>query len=144
MRYLLLPLATLAVCALALQATDDAKILKSAGLSDDGEKLVEYFRRRVVSEADRTAITQLIRKLGADQFAERERASEELFNWKFAAVNQLREALRDKDVEIAKRAEACLKRIEKVSGHELSAAAVRAIVVKKPDGAVEALLAFLP
>jgi hypothetical protein len=123
---------------------DDAKTLQKAGIGDDDAKLVEYFRRRVVSDADRDKIRQLIRGLGHESFPERERATAEVVRYGLPAAGLLREATHDKDVEIARRAETCLKQIEKVPGAELSAAAARAVAKKKPDGAVDVLLAFLP
>jgi hypothetical protein len=134
--------------AMLLQAAppeqSDAKLLQTAGLGDDGSKLVEYFRRRVVSDADRVKIRELIRALGHEAYPEREKASAEIIKWGLPAVGPLREATNDKDVEIVRRAESCLKQIEKVPGAELSAAAARAIAKKKPDGAADALLTFLP
>jgi outer membrane protein assembly factor BamB len=123
---------------------DDAKTLKKAGIGDDDAKLVEYFRRRVVSDTDREKIRKLIRGLGHPSFVERERNSAELIKCGLSAAGLLREATHDKDVEIARRAEACLKEIEKVPGADLSAAAARAIARKRPEGAAEVLLAFLP
>lgn len=123
---------------------DDAKILRAAGIDDDGAKMVEYFHRRVVTDDDRAKIRTTIRALGHESFAERERASTELVRWGLAAVGPLRDALRDKDIEVVRRAEACLKQIERVPGAELSAAIARSIAKKKPDGATVALLTYLP
>ncbi len=136
----------LAVGACWAQSSDvnDAKILQTAGLSDDGPKLIEYLRRRVVTDTDRLKIDELIKQLGHDSFTERERASAAIIQWGLPAVGVLRQAMSHSDVEIARRAESCLKQIEKVPGSELSAAIARAIAKKKPDGAVGALLTFLP
>ncbi len=136
----------LAAAACLAQSSDvnDAKVLRAAGLSDDGPKLIEYLRRRIVTEADRVKIDELVKQLGHDSFTERERASAAIIQWGLPAVGVLRQAMSNSDVEIARRAETCLKHIEKVPGSELSAAIARAIAKKKPEGAVGALLTFLP
>lgn len=136
----------LVVAACLAQSSDkaDLKVLQTAGLGDDGPKLVEYFRRRIVTDADRAKIDELVTRLGHDSFVEREKASAELMQWGLPAVSVLRQAMSHKDVEIARRAETCLKKIELVPGADLTIAAARAIAKKKPEGAAAALLTFLP
>src|SRR5438128_2544271 len=60
------------------------------------------------------------------------------------AVGLLRQAERDPDVEIVRRAERCLQRIEKVPSTALSAAAARLVARRPPEGAAEVLLNYLP
>jgi hypothetical protein len=122
----------------------DEATLKAARLGSDGPSLLGYFRQRTVGEADRARIVSLIRQLGDPAFAVREKASAELEAVGLPAVGLLRQAERDPDVEIVRRAERCLQRIEKVPSTALSAAAARLVARRPPDGAADVLLNYLP
>src|SRR5437763_1722749 len=117
---------------------------RGAQVGTDGPALLGYFRRRTVGEAERQRLEQLIRQLGDDAFAARERAADELVRAGLPAVGLLRQAQADADVEVARRAERCLQRIEKVPSTSLSADAARMVAVRKPPGAVAVLLNYLP
>src|SRR5262249_34969533 len=86
----------------------------------------------------------LLGKLGSEDFASRETASRELFALGRRSLPQLREAAKEKDAEVSRRAKLLLERIEQEPSHHLPAAAVRLLSVRKPAGSVEALLAYLP
>src|SRR5262249_41370660 len=60
------------------------------------------------------------------------------------AVGLLRQGLNDPDVEIARRCERCLQRIERVPSTKLSAAVARMVAKRRPTGAAAVLLAYLP
>ena len=124
--------------------SSDEQLLKTAQVGTDGPSLLAYFRQRTVGENDRQRIEALIRQLGDPAYAVRERASAELSASGLPAIGPLRQALNDADVEVVRRAERCLERIEKVPSTALSAAAARLIAQRKPAGAVGALLAYLP
>jgi hypothetical protein len=133
-----------AATAVVADPTPDEKLLKTAGVGADGESLLAYLRLRTVSVADRQRIDGLIRQLGDPAFAVRERAMTDLVACGMPAIGPLRQAKDDPDVEIARRAERCLERIERVPSAALSAAVARGISRRKPAGAVEVLLAYLP
>ncbi len=122
----------------------DEKLLRTAQVGLDGPALLAYFRQRTVGEADRQRIERLIRQLGDPAYALRERATAELIACGLPAIGPLRQAQADPDVEIARRADHCLARIERVPSTALSAAAARLIAQKRPAGAVGVLLAYLP
>jgi HEAT repeat protein len=122
----------------------DEQTLREAKVGSDGPALLEFLRRRTLASAQREQILALIHQLGAEEFAEREKASAALVQLGPAAVPLLRQALDDPDAEVGRRAERCLQRIESVAGPTVSAAVVRLVVVRKPAGAAEALLAYLP
>lgn len=122
----------------------DEQLLKSAGLASDGPALVAYFRQRTVGEEDRARILALIKQLGDHRYAIRERATMDLIAVGLPAVGLLRQSSNDADVEIARRAERCLKAIERVPSTALSAAAARLLARAKPAAAAEVLLAYLP
>ncbi len=126
------------------QLAHDEKQLKESGLPTDGPGLLEFFRKRTLSDADRAALQATVRKLGDDAFEVRERAALDLVRAGRPALLVLRPALMNPDAEIANRAGQCIEKIEEQSALALPAAAARLLAVRKPAGAVEVLLAFAP
>src|SRR6516165_12486531 len=122
---------------------DDATILREAGLAVEDKVLLGFLQARTLAETDRTRILALVKKLGDDEFEIRDKASEELESLGAPAVPLLRQALQDPDVEIAHRAERCLRRIEKVAGPAVSCAVLRTLARRKPAQAAETFLAYL-
>lgn len=123
---------------------EDVRTLQAARIQPDGPSAVRYFRLRAVGTADNEEMPALIRKLGDEAYTVRERAVEELISRGVPAIGPLRIAKSNPDVEIARRAERCLKAIESVPAATLSAAAARMIARHNPEGGAEAILAFLP
>jgi HEAT repeat protein len=106
--------------------------------------LMEYFRARTLSDADRDKFEALIRLLGHDSYKVRQKAIRQLVAYRAAAVSLLTQALTSPDAEIRKNAEECLKIINKAPGAPLSATNARLMAYRKPAGALEVLLAYLP
>lgn len=127
-------------------AVADRKALDAASLkADDPTGLLDYLRQRTLSDADRSKIQAVIRRLGADDFEQRLQAAAEVERFGPAAVGPLRSASQnDTDYEIAFQAGECLKRMEKVPHAAVAAAAVRALAKTRPPEAAKVLLAFLP
>jgi HEAT repeat protein len=124
--------------------TMDEQTLRDAKVGSDGPALLEFLRQRTLASAQRENILTLIRRLGDEEWVEREKASVALGRLGPAAVPLLRQALEDPDAEVSRRAERCLQRIETVAGPAVSTAVARLVAVRKPAGAAEALLAYLP
>ncbi len=127
----------------------DLKTLQTAKVPVDGPGLIEFFRAKAKAGADRDKIAALVRQLGDKSFQVRENASQELVGLGEAAVPFLKQALKSSDLEVVRRAERCLQMIQtdparKERENAVLAAAVRLLAAKKPAGATEALLAFLP
>jgi hypothetical protein len=123
----------------------DEEALKRAGLSaTDGPALVKYLKDRSLSDADRGALDQVIRRFGADEYKVRRKASEDILKYGSAAVAPLRAAENDPNPEVAYRASRALKKLQDVPHAAAAAAAVRAVAKLKPSGAAEALVGFLP
>src|SRR5262249_46223025 len=120
------------------------KQLKDAGLPTDGPGLLDFFRKRTLSNADQEKLQTLVRQLGDDTFRAREQATRELVKIGRAALPFLRPALTDPDAEVARRARHCVKAIEDPANAILTAAAVRVLAARRPAGTVEVLLAFAP
>jgi uncharacterized membrane protein (UPF0127 family) len=124
-------------------AADEAT-LKEAHVAADGPSLLDFFRRRTLKSADLARIKELITQLGDDSFEVRQNASAELKKVGPIAVPLLRQASKDSDIEVVRRAEDCLRHIEPASSPAVLAAAVRVLAARKPPEAAEVLLGFLP
>jgi len=123
---------------------EQAKILKEAGIASDGPGLIKYFKTRTPSPGDQARFTELVRALGDKSFAVREKASKELIAIGEPVLPFLKKALRDGDLELTRRAGVCIRAIERVPFSTLTAAAARLLALRRPDGAAEVLLAYLP
>jgi hypothetical protein len=122
----------------------DEELLRSAGLATDGAVLLDFIRKRTPRDADRARIEELVRQLGDDEFAARQKASQALVALGAVARKALQEATRSDDPEVARRARDCLRRLDKVEAPEVLAAAARLLGRRAPAGAVRALLDYLP
>ncbi|MBI1917111.1 MAG: HEAT repeat domain-containing protein [Planctomycetes bacterium] len=126
------------------QPEEDEVTLKEAKLQTDAPALVEFFRKRVLPENDHQRVHTLIRKLGADAFAVREKASTELIAMGPAIAPLLREATASSDPEVLARAREALAAVEKTSTAPLLSAAVRLLAQRKSPEASKVLLDFAP
>jgi hypothetical protein len=125
-------------------AAADEHILRGANLGVDGPALLHLFRQQTLTPADREKMVHLVRQLGARSFRTREKASSDLVALGAAAVPLLRKAAADTDAEVARRAERCLQLIEASTSTRVVTAAARLVAIRKPRGAAEVLLAYLP
>jgi hypothetical protein len=128
----------------AAEVAADEQLLRGAGLAVDGPGLLRFFSRNTPGPDLLDRARALIKRLGDDDFAEREKASEALAALGAPAVPLLREAARSADVEVARRAAAVLEKVERQTNPALPGAAVRLLGHRRPEGAVAALLAFAP
>ncbi len=112
--------------------------------NSDGPALLGQLRRHVLSGKDQARVQALIVKLGDDTFEVRQTASGALTEFGALAVPLLREATRSTDAERARRAETCLQEIADKGGKPLPEPVLRLLSLRKPAGAVEALLDYLP
>jgi hypothetical protein len=122
----------------------DEALLKGAGLGVDGPALLEFFRKRTVNPEDEQRAAELVTRLGDEQYALREKATRDLKALGPAALPALRLAAQATDAEVKRRARDCLSTIEAGQRPELAGAAARLLAARAPDGAVPALLAYLP
>jgi HEAT repeat protein len=120
----------------------DEQILKDAGLGSDNRALLDFFRARTPNDTSREHLTALVKKLGHDLFSQREEASDQLIKAGAVALPFLREAIKERDLEVARRAEECIQAIEQTPHFEQAAAALRLLAQRKPAQTAEVLLAF--
>jgi HEAT repeat protein len=123
----------------------DLAVLRDKSVPSDGPGLLSFFKKRTMSEAIRKKIAGLIGLLGEDDFATREKATTELIDIGAPARPQLSAAQRDNDLEVRRRARRALEAIGPAAEEtKLLPAAARVLVHRKPAGAAEGLLEFLP
>jgi HEAT repeat protein len=124
---------------------DDERLIDSAGLPSEGPMLLEFFRSRAKTEVDSARINDLIKRFTGSSFAERLAAGADLISLGPLAVPGLRRVMNDFEAaEVRARAKRCLEWVEGSKSASLASAAARVVAKRKPAGAVEALLAYLP
>jgi hypothetical protein len=148
MRWMALTIALAAARPLTAAANDaqtaaDQLRVQQAGLKTDGEALLEFFRNKTV-RVDQKQIKALVQQLSHRSFNVRKKASAALIALGAHAVPQLREATRSEELEVRRRAEECLTQIQNGSEPQLIESAGRLLALRKPAGAAEAVLDFLP
>src|SRR5262249_36274874 len=112
--------------------------------SANGDRLLEELRKRTLTEATRQKCEVLIKQLGDSEFSVREKAQSEIKAMGVLILPLLREAVRHSDLEIRTRAQRCLGEMERDKSLPLSVVTTRLIALRKPAGAAEALLAYVP
>lgn len=121
---------------------EDEKTLADAGLKSDGNSLIQFLARRSEDKVDPIQIKELITKLGDDNFDIREQTSATLNAIGIAALQDLKTASKNPDVEISRRAKDCIQKIEEGSRKFVVAASIRLLGAKKPEGALTALINY--
>jgi hypothetical protein len=122
----------------------DEQLVKAARVGVEGPALLAYLRKATPASVQREQLEALIKQLGSEKFAEREQASAALVALGQLAAPVLRRALKDPNVELARRAEKCLQQIDAGPTTSVTAAVARLVAVRRPEGAAEALLGYLP
>jgi hypothetical protein len=122
----------------------DEKILRDVKEKVDGPALLNYFRKRTFPEADPKTLNKLIRELGDTAFRVREKAAGELIALGSSCLVAVREAETSSNFEVSRRAAAIRRLIEEQADPVVQSATARLIAVRKPAGAAEVLLNYLP
>src|SRR5262245_17070049 len=122
----------------------DEAVLKAAGLASDGPALLRFFRQRTPTEAELARLAAEVRRLGADSFQERERATRQLRAAGRSALPLLRAAVNDPDPEVVRRVARLLRELDGDRELALAQAAARLLADRRPAGAAEVVLRFLP
>ena len=89
--------------------------------------LLDAVRKRTPTDADRAKIRTLLGQLASGDFATRETASKELFALGRRSLPQLREATKNKDIEVSRRAKLLMMLQSAISLLVLAILAARAI-----------------
>jgi hypothetical protein len=139
-------LASLAVASLALaQADADLALLKGRGIATTGPALLELVKKRTPTPDVARKLDALIKQLDDDEQDVREKAMQALSEMGPLARGKLAEAIKSGDAEVKRRARWALEKIGTAADDAVLLPAVaRVLAARKPEGALEALLAFLP
>jgi len=109
-----------------------------------GAVLLGELRSRTLSDAQRARLLTLLQKLDSEMLQEQEKASEELLTLSATAVPLLRQALAQATPRQKPLLLKCLGVLEKGALPPLPTAAPRLLALRRPEGALAALLAYLP
>lgn len=123
---------------------DDLKVLREGGLKGDGPDLLEYFRKRTYKQPDPKEIESLIRQLGDEDFATREKAFTALVAMGASVTAGIKLGENDPDLEVRKRISDLKERIDSKTEPILQVAAAHALARQKLPGTADVVLAFLP
>ena len=123
----------------------EEETVKKSGLPTDGPALLDFVRQRSRETADKDELTPFLKDLASSDNRVADKAAGALVIRGPLAIPTLRRAANDLgDKVLAERAKKAVAQIEGKPGADLAAAVARLLAVKKPDGSVEALLAYLP
>jgi len=125
------------------QIAEDERTLKKAGLSADAAGLLRFVGGLAPAPDEHPRLAALVDGLGANDFRTRDRSWRTLLETGARALPALREGTKSPDLETKTRAERCIKLIE-APLHDVVPAALRLLQIRKPSGAIEALLDYVP
>src|SRR5262245_28195337 len=120
------------------------KALKDANLATDRASLLKLFKDRTPSAEDKARLSEVAGRLGARSYRERNRAEQDLIRAGRLALPALKQAVKDPDIEVVRRAERCIAAIEVNSDSPVLTAAAHLLAVRRPPNALQPLLAYLP
>jgi HEAT repeat protein len=110
----------------------------------DGPALVNEFRTRTLDPTETAKVADMVKKLGDGNYRVRERASLDLVGSGAKVLADLRVAAKDSDGERSKRAEDAITKINASDSKRVPVGSARLVALRRPEGATEAMLAFLP
>lgn len=123
--------------------TADEAVLRKEGiaLTDDG--LLNFFRSRTSSDADRVRIAGLIKQLDDDDFDTREKAEKALVTLGRKTLPALQKAAESPEQEVRHRAERCVKILGPDVSVETQRVVLRELARRRPKASAEVLFAYL-
>ncbi len=127
-----------------IPAGTEQDALKNAKLPAQDTALLDFLRKRTLTDAELGELDALVHKLGDSSFEVRSKAKQDLVAQGAKALPALTQAAKDTDPEVRDAAKECLERIGKGSENEEIAAVIRQMARRQTKGAVEILLAYVP
>lgn len=113
-------------------------------LESEKPTLLEEFTKRTLTDALREKSLGLIKQMGDDDFDLREKAMNDLQALGQPVLSLLRQNSNHTDLEIRTRVAKILQALEKDKAVPLSPVMPRLVALRKPSGAAEVLLAYIP
>ncbi len=126
-------------------APSDEETLKSAHVAVAGPALLDFLHKRSGAAVEPGAVAALVKQLADPTATVHDAATGRLVALGEIAVPALRAAANaPDDADSAARARQCLLNIEDAQAADLSIAVVRGVAQLRPEGALDALLEYLP
>lgn len=124
----------------------DEGILRKFHIPADDAGLLSFFRERTLDPEQVAALKVKLRQLGSPTFSVRTHAAAELVKAGLNAKALLLDAMKNPatDLEVARRAELCLRQIGDGQEIALAQAAARLLAQHKPPDAAATLIAYVP
>lgn len=123
----------------------DETVLQMARIGNSDEQLLAFFRRRTPPMPAREQLTALVKELSNKDPAQRDKAQAHLTAIGLPAAPLLRPlANSTEDLDAAARARLCLQYAEGPAAAQLVTQAARLLALRKPAGAAEVLIGYLP
>lgn len=128
----------------------DENLLKAEKIELTEAALLEYFRKRTLSEKDQKHFRALVKSLGSSSYVVREQASKQLVKEGTPVLAFLKEMEFDSNIELARRASECLRTIRGKSNTAVPIAAAHLLAKPtaqkdhSPSEAIRSLLAYIP
>ncbi len=110
----------------------------------DGKMLLDEFRKRTPTDSQRDEFAKLIQQLADTDPAVRDQAITRLIAARAFSAPLLRQVADDEASPIRAQAQHCLQLLHKAGVSYLPPPAARLIALRKPPGAAETLVAYLP
>lgn len=110
----------------------------------EGPSLLEEIKGRTISNDDREKLLGLIKNLGDANVETRETASKDITQMGKKACPMLRQAVAVGDARITAFALKCIEAIDKDDEGALPSATPRLLALRRPEGTIPALIAYLP
>lgn len=124
---------------------NDEQILKNVFLDASGPALLTFFRQRMTLSVESKHLAKLTAQLSDERETVHAKAAAELVGLGPLALPALRQTINQADTEeTLDRARRCLQAIEGSRGSTVAQSAVRVLAVRRPQGAAETLLKYLP
>lgn len=129
----------------AAAVPNEDEILTSVGVNVSGPGLQAFFHKRMTPSVDAEQLAKLTKQLSDNSERVHTKAMAELVGLGPLAVPALRRLVNNADSEeTLYRARKCLQAIEGPSGIDFMQNAVRMLAARRPEGAVQTLLTYLP
>lgn len=127
------------------EAEADRELLKKHAVDASPKSLLEFFRQRTLKDEERPAMQSMVQQLGSGEFRKREKAMDELLKRGPAVLEFLRVGAKSPDLELSRRATACIERIRaNEPPADVAAAVARTAMRGPPTDLAASLIGFIP
>jgi len=122
----------------------DEDTLRRANLSSDSPALLKFFQARTLSDKQIEQLAAVVDQLGDSSYVLRTKAAAQLLKYGNTVKPLLVKAMDEQNLEVARRAELCLRKLDDASEVMVASSAARLLGNRKPANGIETLLAYVP